>query len=75
VLVVEMEEVAEAAAGIEAGMEMVEAMGRVGTGTGIITTTTVGMGVVAGVEAGMSISGTNPRGEITRDGAYLAGVG
>ncbi len=71
-----MEEVAEAAAGIEAGMEMVEAMGRVGTGTGIITTiTTVGMGVVAGVEAGMSISGTNPRGEITRDGAYLAGVG
>lgn len=70
-----MEEVTEAAAGIEAGMEMVEAMGRVGTGTGIITTTTVGMGVVAGVEAGMSISGTNPRGEITRDGAYLAGVG
>lgn len=70
-----MEEVAEAVAGIEAGMEMVEAMGRVGTGTGIIITTTVGMGVVAGVEAGMSISGTNPRGEITRDVAYLAGVG
>lgn len=71
-----MGEAAEAAAGIEAGIEMVEAMERIGTGTGIIIiTTTIGMGVVAGVEAGMSISGTNPQREMARDGAYLTCVG
>lgn len=71
-----MGEAAEAAAGREAGMETVEAMGKAGTSTSIITTTTtMGMGVVAGAEAGMVMSGTELLGWVARDGAYLAGVG
>ena len=58
-LVVGMEEAAGAPAGTGVGIGTVVAMEKADTGTGIITTI-IGMGVVVGAEAAVSMSGTKP---------------